>query len=72
MEFSVAIYDVYMYPQRANIPLQGIDRRALTVGAISDPHSQIGGLPWHHFTSRGLTWSGKADQSTASGGSEHA
>ena len=26
-----------MYPQRANIPLQGLDRRALTVGAISGP-----------------------------------
>ena len=29
-----------MHPQRANIPLQGLDRRALTVGAISGPHSQ--------------------------------
>ena len=30
-------YDVYMHQQRANIPLQGIDRCALTVGAISGP-----------------------------------
>ena len=30
-----------MHPQRANIPLQGLDRRALTVGAISGPHSQL-------------------------------
>ena len=30
-----------MYPQRTNIPLQGLDRCALTVGAISGPHSQI-------------------------------
>ena len=28
-------YDVYMHPQRASIPLQGLDRHALTVGAIS-------------------------------------
>ena len=33
-----------MHPQRANIPLQGLDRRALTVGAISGPHSQPGAL----------------------------
>ena len=26
-----------MYPQWANIPLQGLDRCALTVGAISGP-----------------------------------
>ena len=69
---------MYMHLQRANIPLQGLDRRALTVGAISGPHSQPGALLWRHFTSRGFTWSaksmaGKADQSTlASGGSEHA
>ena len=68
-----------MHPQRANIPLQGLDRRALTVGAISGPHSQPGTLLWRHFTSRGFTRSaksipaGKADQSTlASGGSAHA
>ena len=67
-----------MHPQRANIPLQGLDRRALTVGAISGPHSQPRALLWRHFTNRGFTWlakkhSGKADQSTlASGGSEHA
>ena len=34
-----------MHPQRANIPLQGLDRRALTVGAISGPHSQPGAQP---------------------------
>ena len=34
-------YDVYMHLQRANIPLKGLDRHALTVGAISDPHSQL-------------------------------
>ena len=67
-----------MHPQRANIPLQGLDRRARIVGAISGPHSRPGGLLWRHFTSRGFTWSakstqGKADQSTlASGGIEHA
>ena len=67
---------MYVYPQRANIPLQGLDRRALTVEAISGLHNQIGALLWRHLTSRGFTWSakstGKTDQSTlASGGSEH-
>ena len=38
------------------IPLQGLHRRALTVGAIS---SQIGALLWYHFTSHGFTWSAK-------------
>ena len=38
-----------MHPQRANIPLQGLDRRALTVGAISGPHSQPGALLWRHL-----------------------
>ena len=33
-----------MHPQRANIPLQGLDRRALTVGAISGPHRGHGQL----------------------------
>ena len=66
-----------MHPQRTNIPLQGLDKRALTVGAISGPHSQRSPplAPFHQ------SWiymvdkkpSGKADQSTlASGGSEHA
>ena len=35
---------MYMHLQRANIPLQGLDRLALTVGALSDPHSQLGAL----------------------------
>ena len=26
---------MYMYPQRANIPLQGLEKRGPTVGAIS-------------------------------------
>ena len=45
---------MYMHPQRANIPLQGRDERALTVGAISGPQSQPGALLWRHFTNRGL------------------
>ena len=64
-----------MYLQRANIPLLGLDIRALTVGAISGPNSQIGALHWWHFTSYGFIWlhSGKAERLTlASGGSEHA
>ena len=51
-----------MHPQRANIPLQGIDGRALTVGAASDPHSQPEVLLWRHFTSRGFTRSAKGIQ----------
>ena len=51
-----------MHPQRANIPLQGLDRHALTVGAISGSHSQPGALLWRHFTSRGFTWSAKSMQ----------
>ena len=51
-----------MHPQRANIPLQGLDRRALTVGAISGPHSKPGALLWRLFTSRGFTWSAKSIQ----------
>ena len=67
-----------MHSQRTNIPLQGLDRHALTVGAISGPHTQLGALLWRHFSSHGFTWStkkhlGKADQLTlVSGGSEHA
>ena len=43
-----------MYPQRANIPLQGLDRRALAVGAISGPYVQPNWspplAPFHHHT----------------------
>ena len=66
-----------MYPQRVSIPLQGLDRHALTMGAISDTHCQIGTLLWHHFTSGGFMWLARStreeqDQSTlANGGSEH-
>ena len=68
-----------MHPQRANIPLQGLDRRALTVGAISGPGPQPTWSPplapfhqlWICMVSK--KHSGKADQSTlASGGTEHA
>ena len=60
-----------MQPQRANIPPQGLDRRALTVGAISGPtsgpHNQVGALLWCHFTSYGFTWSvkGTLDKQTS-------
>ena len=37
----VSNYDMYMYPQRANIPLQVLDRHAMTVGAISSLHKQM-------------------------------
>ena len=50
---------MYMYPQRASIPIQGIDRHALTVGAISGPNCHIGAPLWCHFTSCGFTWLAK-------------
>ena len=45
-----------MHPQRANIPLQGLDIRALTVGATSGPtaNRELGALLWRHFISRGF------------------
>ena len=49
-----------MYSQRGNIALRGLDRCALTVGAISGPHSLTGALPWQNFTSRGFTWLAKS------------
>ena len=50
-------YDIQMHPERADIPPQGLDRRLLTVAAISDFHCQIGALNWYHFTSNGFIWS---------------
>ena len=47
-------YDMYMHPQRANIPLQDLDGYALTVRAISGPHGQNGTLLWCHYTSHGF------------------
>ena len=41
VEFRVAIYDVYMYAQRANIPLQDLDRCALTVETVSGPTAKL-------------------------------
>ena len=65
-----------MHPQKAIIPLQGLDRRVLTVGA---PHSQIGALHAISAISPVVdlhgqeTHFGEADQlALASGGSEHA
>ena len=66
-----------MHPQRANIPLQGLDRRVLTVRGISGPHCQIAALHWCISPVVDLhgrkKHSGEADQLTlTSGGSEHA
>ena len=66
-----------MYPQRANIPLQGLYIRALTVGATSGPTAKlepsfgpISPVVDLHGQQR---YFGKADQLTlASGGSEDA
>ena len=41
VNFKVAMTCTSMYPQRANILLQGPGRRGPTVGAISGPYSQI-------------------------------
>ena len=60
VDFRVAMYDIHMHPQTANIPLQGLDRHVLTVGAISGLHCQIGILHWCYFTSCGFTWSEKS------------
>ena len=51
--------DVHMYPQRAIIPPQGLDRVALTVEATSGPHCQILAIHWCYFTSHGFTWLSK-------------
>ena len=79
VEFRVAMYDVHMYPQRTNIPLQSLYRRALKVSAILGLHYQIGIFHWHYITICGLirlvkgTYSRKADQSTlVNGGCEYA
>ena len=67
-----------MHPQRANIPLQGLDRRTLRVGAISGPPQPTWSPPLALFHQSWIYMVGKkhlakADQSTlASGGSEHA
>ena len=69
---------IEMLPQRANVPLQGVDRHALTVGAIHIrprlPNWSPPLVPfcqsWIYMVSK--NHSVKADQSTlASGGSEH-
>ena len=68
---------MYMHPQKANITLQGLDRCALTVGAISGPLAKLepsfGAIsPVVDLHGR-EKHSGKADQLiSASGGSEHA
>ena len=50
-------YDMYIYPQRVNFPLQDLDRSALTVGTISGPKLETS---WCHFTSRGFAWLAKS------------
>ena len=59
MEFRVAMKSTCI-PAREIIPLQGLDRCALTVGAVSGPHCQIGALHWCHFASREFIWSAKS------------
>ena len=78
VEFRVA-NDVYMHPQRGNIPLQGLDRCALTVHGnhirCPQPTWSPPLTPFHqlYIYMVGKKHSGKADQSTlASGRNEHA
>ena len=65
-----------MHPQRANIPLQGLDRCALTAGAIYEIptvklEASFGAIS-PVVDLHGKEHSGNVDQSTlASGGSEH-
>ena len=66
-----------MHPQRANIPLQGLDRRTLTVGHIRfvQLHWSPPLVPFHQswIYIIGKKHFGKANQSILpSGGSEHA
>ena len=68
---------MYMHLQRANIPLQDLDRRALTVGAISGPHSQtelsfgpISPVVDLHGRQKAL-WKSRLVNIIASEGSEH-
>ena len=66
-----------MHPQRANIPLEGLDRRALTVGALQVPTANLepsfGAISPVVDLHGQQKHSGKADQSTlANGGSKHA
>ena len=44
VNFKVAMTCTSTYPQRANIPLQGLDKCGPTVGAISGPHWQISAI----------------------------
>ena len=53
-EFRVAM--ISTYPQCVNIPLQGLDRHVLTVGAILGLHRQIRAFHWHHLTNHKFTW----------------
>ena len=67
-----------MHPQKANIPLQDLDKRVLTVGVISGPTLPNWSPPLASFHELwiymvGIKHSGEADQLTlTSGGSEHA
>ena len=76
VEFRVG-YDVHLYVQSANIPLQGLDRCVLTVGALSDIPAKL--EPSTGTISPVVSLPGlqtalwKTDQLTlASEGSEHA
>ena len=78
VEFRVAMTTTCTHKGPIFHYIQGLDRCALTVVPISDPHSQIAALCWFDFTSRRFKWSAKgtlhvkADQlKLSSGYSEH-
>ena len=64
-----------MHPQRVNIPLQGLDRRVMTVGVIPLPNRSPPLVPFHQLWTYMVRkmYSGEADQLTlGSLGIEHA
>ena len=54
VEFRVAMMCTCTHKGPIIIPLQGLDRHALTVGAISGPHSQLGALLWRHLSAKSI------------------
>ena len=62
VEFRVAMICTCSHHNVTNIPLQDLERRALTVGALSGPQSQTGALLWCHFTISVFTWLAKSIQ----------
>ena len=60
VEFRVTMTCTCTYKVHAITKGQCLDRREVTVGAISGPYSKVGALRWHHFASHGFTWSAQS------------